>query len=184
MCACDCGTVQVLKFLMSTKQTAQWSLVDLSFGGRWRSLRFTPPAAPSATAPEVRARPSASPWCRRWRRWTAAFCHQHPRKKPGPCIAPVNCPAPFQPSRLIGPLCEQFVLSPSTEQLEHLEALFHEDHYPDAEKRKVIATSVGVTPQRIMVRPSVVFCHLGMWLLPVGLVSLLQEWGCIRPSGR
>nr|XP_020462500.1 homeobox protein NOBOX [Monopterus albus] len=39
----------------------------------------------------------------------------------------------------------------STDQLEHLEALFHEDHYPDAEKRKIIAASVGVTPQRIMV---------------------------------
>ncbi|KAF3833828.1 hypothetical protein F7725_025032 [Dissostichus mawsoni] len=38
----------------------------------------------------------------------------------------------------------------STDQLEHLEALFQEDHYPDAEKRKVIAASVGVTPQRIM----------------------------------
>lgn len=37
------------------------------------------------------------------------------------------------------------------DQLEHLEALFQEDHYPDAEKRKVIAASVGVTPQRIMV---------------------------------
>ncbi|XP_051246026.1 uncharacterized protein LOC127357706 [Dicentrarchus labrax] len=39
----------------------------------------------------------------------------------------------------------------STDQLEHLEALFQKDHYPDAEKRKVIAASVGVTPQRIMV---------------------------------
>ncbi|XP_059206718.1 homeobox protein NOBOX-like isoform X2 [Centropristis striata] len=39
----------------------------------------------------------------------------------------------------------------STDQLEHLEALFQEDHYPDADKRKVIAASVGVTPQRIMV---------------------------------
>uniref|UniRef100_A0A3B5PS80 NOBOX oogenesis homeobox n=1 Tax=Xiphophorus maculatus TaxID=8083 RepID=A0A3B5PS80_XIPMA len=39
----------------------------------------------------------------------------------------------------------------STDQLEHLEALFQEDHYPDAEKRKIIAASVGVTPQRIMV---------------------------------
>ena len=38
------------------------------------------------------------------------------------------------------------------DQLEHLEALFQEDHYPDTEKRKVIAASVGVTPQRIMVR--------------------------------
>lgn len=43
-----------------------------------------------------------------------------------------------------------------SDQLEHLEALFQEDHYPDAEKRKIIAASVGVTPQRIMVRPS--FC--------------------------
>ncbi|XP_041823001.1 uncharacterized protein LOC121628142 [Melanotaenia boesemani] len=39
----------------------------------------------------------------------------------------------------------------TTDQLEHLESLFQEDHYPDAEKRKVIAASVGVTPQRIMV---------------------------------
>nr|XP_040043934.1 homeobox protein NOBOX-like [Gasterosteus aculeatus aculeatus] len=39
----------------------------------------------------------------------------------------------------------------STDQLDHLEALFQGDHYPDAEKRKVIAASVGVTPQRIMV---------------------------------
>ncbi|XP_077404683.1 uncharacterized protein nobox isoform X2 [Vanacampus margaritifer] len=39
----------------------------------------------------------------------------------------------------------------STQQLECLDAFFQEDHYPDAEKRKVIAASVGVTPQRIMV---------------------------------
>ncbi|XP_055081293.1 uncharacterized protein LOC129456658 [Periophthalmus magnuspinnatus] len=39
----------------------------------------------------------------------------------------------------------------SIDQLEHLESLFQEDHYPDAEKRKAIAASVGVTPQRIMV---------------------------------
>lgn len=37
------------------------------------------------------------------------------------------------------------------DQLESLEAQFQEEHYPDAEKRKVIAASVGVTPQRIMV---------------------------------
>lgn len=39
----------------------------------------------------------------------------------------------------------------STDQLENLESQFQEDHYPDAEKRKAIAASVGVTPQRIMV---------------------------------
>ena len=40
----------------------------------------------------------------------------------------------------------------SSDQLQSLEAQFQEEHYPDAEKRKDIAASVGVTPQRIMVR--------------------------------
>ncbi|XP_064318222.1 homeobox protein NOBOX [Phalacrocorax carbo] len=39
----------------------------------------------------------------------------------------------------------------STEQLEELEKMFQEDHYPDNEKRREIAAAVGVTPQRIMV---------------------------------
>ncbi|NWU98172.1 NOBOX protein, partial [Upupa epops] len=39
----------------------------------------------------------------------------------------------------------------SAEQLEALEKIFQEDHYPDNEKRKEIAAVVGVTPQRIMV---------------------------------
>ncbi|XP_013051450.1 homeobox protein NOBOX [Anser cygnoides] len=39
----------------------------------------------------------------------------------------------------------------SAEQLEELEKMFQEDHYPDNEKRREIATVVGVTPQRIMV---------------------------------
>ncbi|KGL84554.1 Homeobox protein NOBOX, partial [Tinamus guttatus] len=39
----------------------------------------------------------------------------------------------------------------STEQLEELEKMFQEDHYPDNEKRREIAAVVGVTPQRIMV---------------------------------
>uniref|UniRef100_A0A672TE33 Homeobox domain-containing protein n=1 Tax=Strigops habroptila TaxID=2489341 RepID=A0A672TE33_STRHB len=38
----------------------------------------------------------------------------------------------------------------NAEQLEELEKMFHEDHYPDNEKRKEIAAVVGVTPQRIM----------------------------------
>lgn len=42
---------------------------------------------------------------------------------------------------------------PYLEQLEELEKMFHEDHYPDNEKRKEIAAVVGVTPQRIMVTP-------------------------------
>ncbi|KAI4871838.1 hypothetical protein NFI96_016396, partial [Prochilodus magdalenae] len=39
----------------------------------------------------------------------------------------------------------------SSDQLLELERVFQEDHYPDAEKRKEIAISVGVTPQRVMV---------------------------------
>ncbi|XP_077166691.1 homeobox protein NOBOX [Paroedura picta] len=39
----------------------------------------------------------------------------------------------------------------SAEQLDELEKMFQEDHYPDSEKRKEIAASVGVTPQRVMV---------------------------------
>lgn len=47
----------------------------------------------------------------------------------------------------------------SIEQLEELERMFQDDHYPDAEKRKEIAISVGVTPQRVMVS-SVLFPDL------------------------
>ncbi|XP_051473575.1 homeobox protein NOBOX [Apus apus] len=39
----------------------------------------------------------------------------------------------------------------SAEQLNELEKMFQEDHYPDNEKRREIAAMVGVTPQRIMV---------------------------------
>ncbi|XP_059411278.1 uncharacterized protein LOC132144729 isoform X1 [Carassius carassius] len=39
----------------------------------------------------------------------------------------------------------------STDQLEELELVFQDDHYPDGDKRKEIAASIGVTPQRIMV---------------------------------
>ncbi|XP_060110232.1 homeobox protein NOBOX [Heteronotia binoei] len=39
----------------------------------------------------------------------------------------------------------------SAEQLDELEKMFQEDHYPDSEKRREIAANVGVTPQRVMV---------------------------------
>ncbi|XP_017276854.1 homeobox protein NOBOX isoform X2 [Kryptolebias marmoratus] len=55
-----------------------------------------------------------------------------------------GCPLPPAPKKKTRTLY-------TSDQLEHLEALFQEDHYPDAEKRKLIAASVGVTPQRIMV---------------------------------
>ncbi|OBS80047.1 hypothetical protein A6R68_21751, partial [Neotoma lepida] len=38
-----------------------------------------------------------------------------------------------------------------SDQLEELERLFQEDHYPDSDKRREIAQMVGVTSQRIMV---------------------------------
>ena len=38
------------------------------------------------------------------------------------------------------------------DQLEELERLFQDDHYPDSDKRREIAQMVGVTPQRIMVK--------------------------------
>ncbi|XP_034504620.1 homeobox protein NOBOX [Ailuropoda melanoleuca] len=38
-----------------------------------------------------------------------------------------------------------------SDQLEELEKIFQEDHYPDSDKRREIAQTVGVTPQRIMV---------------------------------
>ncbi|XP_051520739.1 uncharacterized protein LOC127421651 [Myxocyprinus asiaticus] len=39
----------------------------------------------------------------------------------------------------------------STDQLEELERVFQDDHYPDGDKRKEIAAAISVTPQRIMV---------------------------------
>ncbi|CAD7680676.1 unnamed protein product [Nyctereutes procyonoides] len=41
-----------------------------------------------------------------------------------------------------------------SDQLEELERIFQEDHYPDSDKRREIAQTVGVTPQRIMVKGS------------------------------
>ncbi|XP_054582607.1 homeobox protein NOBOX [Eptesicus fuscus] len=39
-----------------------------------------------------------------------------------------------------------------SDQLEELEKIFQADHYPDSDKRREIAQTVGVTPQRIMVK--------------------------------
>ncbi|MEE6519904.1 hypothetical protein FKM82_017672 [Ascaphus truei] len=39
----------------------------------------------------------------------------------------------------------------SLDQLQELERMFVDDHYPDSEKRREIAENIGVTPQRIMV---------------------------------
>ncbi|KFP81542.1 Homeobox protein NOBOX, partial [Acanthisitta chloris] len=49
------------------------------------------------------------------------------------------------------PIRKKSRTSYSAEQLEELEKMFQEDHYPDSEKRKEIATVVGVTPQCVTV---------------------------------
>ncbi|XP_053348726.1 homeobox protein NOBOX-like [Clarias gariepinus] len=63
--------------------------------------------------------------------------------QPLPCVSntALMAPAPKKKTRT----------SYSTDQLEELERMFQDDHYPDADKRKEIAISVGVTPQRVMV---------------------------------
>lgn len=63
------------------------------------------------------------------------------------------------------------------EQLEELEKMFQEDHYPDNEKRREIAAVVGVTPQRIMVMP--------VWVTVVTVGSVQKndgerDWGRVE----
>uniref|UniRef100_A0ACB8EBG4 Uncharacterized protein n=1 Tax=Sphaerodactylus townsendi TaxID=933632 RepID=A0ACB8EBG4_9SAUR len=55
------------------------------------------------------------------------------------------------PPELVPPARKKTRTYYSMEQLEELEKMFQEDHYPDGEKRREIAANVGVTPQRIMV---------------------------------
>jgi hypothetical protein len=57
------------------------------------------------------------------------------------------------------------------DQLEELERLFQEDHYPDSDKRREIAQTVGVTPQRIMVKGWLT-CQGVVEDLPVGTVQV------------
>uniref|UniRef100_A0A3B3SEF5 Uncharacterized LOC111839749 n=1 Tax=Paramormyrops kingsleyae TaxID=1676925 RepID=A0A3B3SEF5_9TELE len=59
----------------------------------------------------------------------------------GEAAEPVMPPGPKKKTRTLY----------TTDQLEELERLFQDDHYPDSDKRKEIAAVVGVTPQRIMV---------------------------------
>ncbi|XP_027762569.1 homeobox protein NOBOX [Empidonax traillii] len=53
--------------------------------------------------------------------------------------------------RILPPVRKKSRTFYNAEQLEELEKVFQEDHYPDNEKRKEIAAVVGVTPQRILV---------------------------------
>ncbi|KAM9276349.1 homeobox protein NOBOX [Cariama cristata] len=57
----------------------------------------------------------------------------------------------FQNPEILPPVRKKSRTFYSAEQLEELEKMFQEDHYPDNEKRREIAAVVGVTPQRIMV---------------------------------
>ncbi|XP_017309749.1 uncharacterized protein LOC108256949 [Ictalurus punctatus] len=85
---------------------------------------------------------------RRYTRFTSRSAslnsiHPETSAQPLPCVSNTSLlvPAPKKKTRT----------SYSTDQLEELERMFQDDHYPDADKRKEIATSVGVTPQRVMV---------------------------------
>lgn len=72
------------------------------------------------------------------------------------CCKPLGRPLSWgQWSHLEGIFFLLFVLmqvSSLPDQLEELERIFQEDHYPDSDKRREIAQTVGVTPQRIMVK--------------------------------
>ncbi|XP_072741675.1 homeobox protein NOBOX [Ciconia boyciana] len=57
----------------------------------------------------------------------------------------------FENPEILPPVRKKSRTFYSAEQLEELEKMFQEDHYPDNEKRREIAAVVGVTPQRIMV---------------------------------
>ncbi|KAG7317056.1 hypothetical protein KOW79_019354 [Hemibagrus wyckioides] len=85
---------------------------------------------------------------RRYTRFTSRAAplksvHPETSSQPLPCVSNTSllAPAPKKKTRT----------SYSTDQLEELERMFQDDHYPDADKRKEIAISVGVTPQRVMV---------------------------------
>ncbi|XP_053469504.1 homeobox protein Hox-D4a-like [Ictalurus furcatus] len=85
---------------------------------------------------------------RRYTRFTSRSAslnaiHPETSTQPLPCVSNTSLlvPAPKKKTRT----------SYSTDQLEELERMFQDDHYPDADKRKEIAISVGVTPQRVMV---------------------------------
>ncbi|KAK3532335.1 hypothetical protein QTP86_016039 [Hemibagrus guttatus] len=85
---------------------------------------------------------------RRYTRFTSRaaplkLVHPETSSQPLPCVSNTTllAPAPKKKTRT----------SYSTDQLEELERMFQDDHYPDADKRKEIAISVGVTPQRVMV---------------------------------
>ncbi|KAB5530925.1 hypothetical protein PHYPO_G00134950 [Pangasianodon hypophthalmus] len=85
---------------------------------------------------------------RRYTRFTSRTAplksvHPETSSQPLPCVSNTSllAPAPKKKTRT----------SYSTDQLEELERMFQDDHYPDADKRKEIAISVGVTPQRVMV---------------------------------
>ncbi|XP_053548985.1 homeobox protein NOBOX [Bombina bombina] len=62
----------------------------------------------------------------------------------------IKCP-PDTPEEPAPPCRKKSRTLYSVDQLQELERMFVEDRYPDSEKRREIADSIGVTPQRIMV---------------------------------
>ncbi|XP_044273542.1 homeobox protein NOBOX isoform X2 [Varanus komodoensis] len=61
-----------------------------------------------------------------------------------------KCP-PETPEEPVPPTRKKSRTFYSAGQLDELERMFQEDHYPNNEKRREIAAAVGVTPQRVMV---------------------------------
>ncbi|KAK1805110.1 hypothetical protein P4O66_019462, partial [Electrophorus voltai] len=83
------------------------------------------------------------------------FSGQPAQQQPLPSVPPDSSTQPLayitsSPLQPAAPK-KKIRTSYTTDQLEELERVFQDDHYPDAEKRKEIAISVGVTPQRVMV---------------------------------
>lgn len=165
---------------MSTLQTANWLMVCLVF---WRQMEITQVYSTRRSIRySTRGQGQALSFSLVPALETVDSCllPPAPKKKPRTLYSTGKLSRSLQPQPSdwtpVQTGCDQHVcFSPSADQLEHLEALFHEDHYPDAEKRKVIATSVGVTPQRIMVRPSLI------WETCCFFMSLLQGLDWRRP---
>ncbi|KAG7253580.1 hypothetical protein CRUP_031011, partial [Coryphaenoides rupestris] len=111
------------------------------------SPRPKPTEAAAAAAAARTATPAAATG-----RAVRATTRGRGRPKALPLLRDVELPSDAPELALLPPAAKKKTRTLyTTDQLERLETLFQDDHYPDAVKRKTIATAVGVTPQRIMV---------------------------------
>ncbi|XP_071985736.1 homeobox protein NOBOX isoform X1 [Engystomops pustulosus] len=109
----------------------QFQTVNLKMGGSF-----------PATAPNPRRSARCASTCR-----MQAFIYD---TGPGGEQPKTRCPAESS-DEMAAPSRKKSRTLYNMDQLQELERLFMEDHYPDSEKRKEIAEIIGVTPQRIMV---------------------------------